>query len=201
MRKEAQMRETFEDKRLESIAGTMEQHRQSTKRWAQSHSSPKPPLSEAQLQAEQARSAVHTHSLEHFKPLKNLNAPEALGAARRPKAGAAKKAALGPGAVTKAFLRGQPQMAGGSIERLARPRTPVGEGGIATGIRSDELAVKVGRPDGIERAKRMAEMCRRLKHTRKPHESDMAKLRWNKESDRVSVGAHLQELGRTRGGG
>ena len=201
LRKEAQMRETFEDKRLESIAGTMEQHRQSTKRWAQSHAAPQAPLSEAQLRAERARSAVHAHSLEHFKPLKNLNAPEALGAARRPKAGAAKKATLGPGAVTKAFLRGQPQMAGGSIERLARPRTPVGEGGIATGIRSDELAVKVGRPDGIERAKRMAEMCRRLKHTRKPHESDLAKLRWNKESDRVSVGAHLQELGRTRGRG
>ena len=59
----------------------------------------------------------------------------------------------------------------------------------------------MGRPDGIERAKRMAEMCRRLKHTRKPHESDLAKLHWNKESDRVSVGAHLQELGRTRGRG
>ena len=201
LRKEAQMRETFESERLKSIAGTMEQHRQSTKRFAQAHSTPKPPLSEAQLRAEQRRSAVHTHSLEHFKPLKSLNEAGALAAARRPKVGATKKAAPGPGAVTKAFLRAQPQMAGGSIERLARPRTPVGEGGIATGIRSDELAVKVGRPDGIERAKRMAEMCRRLKHTRKPHESDMAKLRWNKESDRVSVGAHLQGLTHSKGSG
>lgn len=185
----ADLRTEFEGDRLASIASTLTGQRRPPRSNFRTGGADLPDT--PTFEAGGARLAMN-HSMEHFKPQKSLAKADHRKKEKQPHASSQSKYDR-PGSMTRTLKSHQASISRASLDRLTRPKKSIGENGVATGVRSSDLAVRLGRSPGIEREQRLRYL-KNFKAIQVPSDRELARYSWSRDTDTDVMTSHLSEF-------